>query len=357
MVSTVTFITISALLLFVNTENSPQGLRLIAFNETYTEWLPQEQIFELALKNTKFMDITDYPTITHKKPKQFAIPTYPTFQAIVNPLLANINTDELLGSLVQLSSFPTRYYTNQNGQQAALFLVEEYQKRSAGRGDISISRYQHPWLQNSVIARIEGSGPKANEIVIIGGHIDSVSSSGNAPGADDDGSGSTAVMEAFRVLATGGFRPERTLEFHGYAAEEAGLLGSQAIANSYANQGVVVYAMIQFDMTGFVRQGTQQTIGLVTDFTSPEVTAFIRELINTYNDISYTNRQCGYACSDHASWFRAGYPSSFPIEAAPGNTNPSIHTSSDTIEKLSPNHISEFVKLGIAFAVELSLAP
>ncbi|CAG8835880.1 11732_t:CDS:1, partial [Gigaspora margarita] len=62
---------------------------------------------------------------------------------------------------------------------------------------------------------------------------------------DDDGSGTVTILEAFRVLAEGQFRPKRSVEFHWYSAEEGGLLGSQAIASYYENLEFDVIAMLQ----------------------------------------------------------------------------------------------------------------
>jgi leucyl aminopeptidase len=58
-----------------------------------------------------------------------------------------------------------------------------------------------------------------------------------APGADDDGSGSTAVMLAFEAVIKAGLVPVRPLEFHWYAGEERGLLGSRVMADKYEQLG------------------------------------------------------------------------------------------------------------------------
>ncbi len=72
-----------------------------------------------------------------------------------------------------------------------------------------------------------------------------------APGADDDGSGTTSILEAFRVLTEKEWTPtEGAVEFHWYSAEEGGLLGSQAVARDYESREVDVKGMIQMDMTG-----------------------------------------------------------------------------------------------------------
>ena len=71
-----------------------------------------------------------------------------------------------------------------------------------------------------------------------------------APGADDDASGTTSILSAFKALVESGFKPTHSpVELHWVSAEEGGLLGSNAIAQDYASRGVKVRAMLQMDMT------------------------------------------------------------------------------------------------------------
>lgn len=75
-------------------------------------------------------------------------------------------------------------------------------------------------------------------------------SSGRAPGYDDDGTGTVNLIEAFRALVAAGFAPSYPVEFHWYSGEEAGLLGSQAIASNYKSAGKAVKAFMELDMSG-----------------------------------------------------------------------------------------------------------
>lgn len=87
-------------------------------------------------------------------------------------------------------------------------------------------------------------------LTILGAHQDSMNYLFPllpAPGADDDCSGTVSILEAFRVLATSGFIPiNGPVEFHWYAAEEGGLLGSQAIARYKKESGARIGAMMEF---------------------------------------------------------------------------------------------------------------
>ena len=200
---------------------------------------------------------------------------------------------------------------------------------------------------------------KPEEIVVLGGHLDSINGmwggeANRAPGADDNASGIAVLTESLRVLAASGFRPRRTVEFMGYAAEEVGLRGSKEIAASYSKQGKKVAAVIQFDMTNY--KGSDKAIYLLTDHVDPGVTDFLGKLIDAYAQVPWSTTKCGYACSDHASWTRSGYPSSAAFESAFDGMNRDIHTDRDTLSKSggTAEHSVSFAKLAAAFAAEVA---
>ncbi len=80
-------------------------------------------------------------------------------------------------------------------------------------------------------------------------------------------------------------------------------------------------------------------------------------LLDTYlPEISYNNGNCGYACSDHASWNAEGFPTVYPFEADFNGSNPAIHTGGDTLS-VSQNgaaHALKFAKLAAAFVGEVA---
>lgn len=72
-----------------------------------------------------------------------------------------------------------------------------------------------------------------------------------------------------------------------------------------------------------------------------------------YCSIPWVETKCGYACSDHASASKAGYPSAFVIESAFENSDPHIHTTSDTIKYLSFDHMLEHARMTLGLVYEL----
>lgn len=120
--------------------------------------------------------------------------------------------------------------------------------------NVTFSEFPHAWGQNSIIARFEPQSDSEEEIVILGSHQDSTSFLPfmRSPGSDDDGSGCTALVTAFRALVGATFRPSSPVEFHFYSAEEGGLLGSQAVSQAYARENKIVRSMSQFDMSAWL---------------------------------------------------------------------------------------------------------
>lgn len=135
---------------------------------------------------------------------------------------------------------------------------------------------------------------------MVGAHQDSTggSPSTRSPGADDDASGSVTIMEAFRVLVESGFKPKNTLEFHWYAAEEGGLLGSKDVWANYKATNKKVVGMLQQDMTGYSPSGRP---AVITDNVDAGLSEYVRKIATQYIGEAPGTSKCGYGCSDHAS--------------------------------------------------------
>ncbi|SGY21513.1 BQ5605_C016g08245 [Microbotryum silenes-dioicae] len=326
-----------------------------------------------ASKHTPFPAAVHFQTVPDlcSSNQTDAFPTklsYSVKQA--QPLFDTISLERMKTFLTRFSGFHTRYYRSSTGKQSQEFLlnhVKEIIKSNPKIADsISVKEFPHSWGQNSIILRFEPSSKASalrkkqgkEQVVILGAHQDSTNMFPflAAPGADDDGSGTTTLVEALTVLVNASFIPsDHPVEFHWYSAEEGGLLGSQAVAQSYARDGKKVRSMLQMDMTAFVKPGTTPTYGIIRDFVSPEFTDLVALLIDEYGDISRTDTQCGYACSDHASWSKVGAPSAFAIESSFPDSNKKIHSSGDTIqnEGFSFEHMRSFVRLSVGMTLEM----
>ncbi len=275
-------------------------------------------------------------------------------QSIINPMISKISESHFKKTIGELSSLYSRYFRSPTGVDGSEWILNKWRKITKSRSDAEVLLFHHPWSQPSVVAKLKG---KSEKIIVIGGHLDSknyTQSVGHAPGADDDASGIATMTEVLKVLVESNYQPEHTLVFVGYAAEEDGLLGSADYVNYVKDQNLEVLGVIQMDMTLY--NNIDDKIYLVTDFTNSAQNGFVKDLIIEYiGQDRYAETECGYGCSDHASWTNLGYPSSFPFESSFSGANQSIHTTGDTLEKVNGNVDKglKFIKLGIAFMVEL----
>ncbi|KAJ3086253.1 Leucine aminopeptidase 1 [Quaeritorhiza haematococci] len=349
-----------------------QELRLVSLSPTEARWMTEEEKLELIRAGKHFIDITDEdPAVFASSitPQRFEAPKE-LHQDIVRPLTRSVSTSRMKDFLTTFSGFRTRYYKSSSGAESSKWLLNEVQdivnQYASSEVQVTVKPFEHPWGQSSIIARIEAAGPAGSKkggdkdsIVIVGAHQDSVNQwnpyFGRSPGADDDGSGTTTIIEAFRIILANNIVPTRPLEFHWYSAEEGGLLGSQRVVAKYKQDGVKVAGMFQVDMTGYTPANKKEVIGISTDFVDPELTGFLRKLTDEYCAIPWIDTKCGYGCSDHASWNRAGYPSAFTFEAAFNDHDPYIHSANDDISHISFDHMAEFTKLVVSYAVELVL--
>jgi leucyl aminopeptidase len=280
-------------------------------------------------------------------------------QSEVAPLVAQVQESSIRDMIIKLSNFKTRYYKSQTGVESSTFIRDTWAGLARSRNDVKVELYQHKsWPQPSIIMTIEGS-ESPEEIVIVGGHADSIAGmfggSGRAPGADDNASGISTITEVIRILMTNNFKPKKTVKFMGYAAEEVGLLGSKEIATEFKAKGMKVVGVMQLDMT--LNKGTiDKDIVLMADFTNAAQNEFLGRLIDEYVKVPWGYSRCGYGCSDHASWTANGFPASMPFESTMEDINRHIHTARDTLESAGGDakHAAKFAKLATAFVGELA---
>jgi leucyl aminopeptidase len=281
-------------------------------------------------------------------------------QTRVNALLPKILANNIRGNIASLSNFTNRFYNTRTGADAANWLTQQWQSLAATKSWVTVEPYNHSgWGQNSVILKIKGS-EFPDEILVMGGHLDSTAGSSTregtrAPGADDDASGIASLMQVAQVLLSDGKQPQRSIHIMGYAAEEVGLRGSKEIAAAYKGRGENIVAALQLDMTNY--HGSNDNIVFMTDYVNASFNSYLKSLLNNYQpQVSYGDSRCGYACSDHASWYNQGYPTSMPFEANFGSSNPKIHTLNDTLANSDPQAENSvpFARLALSFAIEMA---
>jgi hypothetical protein len=179
-------------------------------------------------------------------------------------LTQRVEAQRLRANVEALAGFETRHVLSatdddDRGTGAARRWLEEKMRSCGGRLQIERKTYRVPSQRLGrevevvdIVAILPGVGDP-ERVYVVGGHYDSINSDprdgeGQAPGANDDGSGTAAVLEACRVLADERFAA--TILFVCYDGEEQGLLGSTAHADDLAARAVAVDGMITNDIVG-----------------------------------------------------------------------------------------------------------
>ena len=222
----------------------------------------------------------------------------------------------------------------------------------------------HEWSNwgttgRNVIGQKIGS-TKPQEIVLITAHFDSMpSSSTDSPGADDNASGSVGVLLACEILSKYSF--ERTIRFVLFTGEEQGLYGSKAYADKVYQAGekiVVVYNMdmIAWDSIGLptlrIHTRTTSNSGYQADKAISDV---FFDIVSTYKiNLTPILDADGITYSDHASFWKKGYPGILAIEDDADDFCKNYHTSRDRLATLNMNYFTEYVKASIATAAHLA---
>ncbi len=203
------------------------------------------------------------------------------------------------------------------------------------RGEASIEQQQAE--VKNVIAVLEGEGPLAEETIVIGAHYDHVGLGGPgslAPwtkevhnGADDNASGTAALLETAERLVASGKKPRRRIVFMAFTAEERGLIGSAYYCRHPRFPLDKTIAMINMDMVGrlvddkLIVYGT----GTATEFDPLIDAAGPRFGFQT------TKHEGGFGPSDHSSFYAQKIP---VLHLFTGNHN-DYHRPSDDFDKLN----------------------
>ncbi len=250
-----------------------------------------------------------------------------SYDARIQALVDQLDQNNLLAKVQELVVFYNRR-ANKSGCWDARDLI-----RGWFQGIGLSTRLE--WISSSyaenVIAEIPGT-TYPNEIVIVGGHYDSINRNGQnlkAPGADDNASGTSGVFEVARILATGG-PYERTLRFIAFGAEEVGLYGSKKHANNAIAAGENIVAMINTDMNAYLGPGDTRDCDYILNNANGPLSRFSAAVSGLYisNWASKDSNLMG-GSSDHAPFTAAGFPAIFLFEDT--GYSPYIHTVNDTL--------------------------
>lgn len=260
----------------------------------------------------------------------------PLVQTMVDTIDSNVALSHWQ-ALSESPSWTTRYSRAQGCIDAAAYVHDlfatlgldaEYQHHTSGHAD-------------NVIGTLTGA-VDPDQVYIAIAHLDDLPSSGPAPGADDNASGSAMVTAAAEAMA--GYCFEHTVKFLAVTGEEQGLYGSDHYADSAAASGEAIQAVLNGDMIGWEGDTpASEDLDIIYNSTSAWLSQMMVDAAAAYaTGMTINELDCpSMTYSDHSPFWQNGYSAIVGITddqglCGSGGSYPHYHLSSDTIANCGP---------------------
>jgi len=298
-----------------------------------------------------------------------AAPTQPpqtiAFSSTVAAIISEVTTPTLAYELagltgerpVTVAGSPYTFTTRYSCVTEAISMATRYAYEQFTACDLDVSYHEYVWnerlLRNVVAERPGLVDPE--EIYLITAHIDDLPAGALAPGADDNGSGSVAVLMAARLLAP--YDLAHTVRFVLFTGEEQGLRGSMAYAADCAARGENIQGVVNLDMIAYNSDDEPviDLYGLTTVDGSLELTRLFSDVVGVYglNLVpERSNDRWPINASDQWSFLGQGYPAFLAIEDMDDRT-PYYHNTGDRLDTLDLDYYADFTQAAIATIAHL----
>lgn len=281
---------------------------------------------------------------------------YSQLDSLINYIISEINPDSVRYFIQSLQDFGTRFLFAPNRDSVSSWIYHQFKRM--GYEDVQYDEFTYQsTLQRNVVATITGSvNPDA--IYVIGGHHDSYSNINpmqTAPGADDNASGTAAVLEIARVIKKKNYTPEATFKFITFAAEEYGLIGAYNFASKARNNNMNIKLMMNHDMISYLNTNQSDRDFLINRYTNSE--SFAEIMFNNAKRFTNLNPRYGgtnSSNSDSYAFWKYGYNATYSAEA---DFSPYYHSPNDLIQYNNMPYCAEIIKVSAATLITLSVIP
>jgi hypothetical protein len=272
---------------------------------------------------------------------------------LVQTIVSLVSGPGLSANVQTLQDFQTRYASTANCDAAGESLFAAF--TALGLDDVRFEPFTFvTYTSRNVVAELTGV-TYPDDVFVICGHYDSISPAATrltlAPGADDNASGTAAVLEAARILAA--FPLDFTVRFIAFSAEEWGLFGSRAHATAARQAGERILGVINLDMIAYA-DALPEDLQIIVNPASGWLADLYLDAAGNYGPIGATKTvDASFVYSDHSPFWDMGYPALLAIEDNPLN-NPYYHQTSDTLDKLDIGFFTSAARASLGLLAELA---
>jgi hypothetical protein len=274
----------------------------------------------------------------------------------IQNLVDAVSRSDFEASLTRLASFPTRFSTSAQYRDAATWARRQFEAMGYAT---MVQPIAIPVLgdnSQNVVAERVGTGSGTRDLVLVVAHLDSINISGgpeaNAPGADDNATGSAGLLEIARVLKD--HVAERDLRFVLFGGEEEGLFGSQQYIDHLPEADRTrIRAVINMDMIGTLNASTPSVLLEGAAVSQPLIDE-LAKAAETYTALDVQTSLHPFN-SDHVSFIEEGFSAVLTIEGTDG-ANDNVHTVNDTLDNIDYDLALEILRMNVATTAK-ALAP
>ena len=279
--------------------------------------------------------------------------------ALITSVVEDVDSGSVEYYIQGLQDFGTRFLRHPNRKEVALWIKNEFE--IMGYTDVVLDSFSiSGYMQYNVVATYPSAVP-STKYIVVGGHHDSITNQSlsdtfaPAPGADDNASGTTAVLESARVLKANNFESEVNIKFVTFAAEELGLYGGFDYARFAANSGMDVKLMINHDMISNNKRSLSNSVVDINYYSGSD--AFSQLAYQNVGKFTRINAEFGSgnsSGSDSYAFWQNGFNAIYFEER---DFSSFYHTSEDLIHHYDMSFCSEVVRASVATLISTSVAP
>ncbi|MBN1542899.1 M20/M25/M40 family metallo-hydrolase [candidate division KSB1 bacterium] len=273
--------------------------------------------------------------------------------SLIEQVVEELSDSSFFTLVERLQGFRTRYVYSDSTPAVRNWIETKF--REFGYTEVVMDSFQlNGTVQRNVFAVKPGT-QQTDRVIVVGGHYDSIVGNRqvamvDAPGADDNGTGTAGAMEIARALA--GVDLETTVIFVAFAAEELGLWGSEFFARNAFHSGMKIDVMLNMDMIANVADDFPD-VNILTDKRSRAFADLAFDLTTQHTALIPVIGNSGSA-SDHYYFQQYGYPALFFQE---GDFSPVYHSTSDRTDYIDPVYATDVLKIVSATLVMTSESP
>jgi hypothetical protein len=265
----------------------------------------------------------------------------------IEALTARLTRSSVEATLKTLASSGSRHATSAGHEAAVRFAKEQFEAMgyTVSMQDVAVGSGRS---RNVIASKARPHSP-LTRVVIVAAHLDSINLAGGptaaAPGADDNASGSAGVLEIARVLQD--HPSPHDLRFILFGAEELGLLGSRHYVSTLAAaERSKIAAVVNMDMVGSLNSPSRGVL-LEGAAVSSGLIDGLSDAAANYTGLTVETSLHPFA-SDHVPFIQKGIPAVLTIESA-DNTNHTIHSAQDTIDRIDYELLLDILRMNVAF--------